>query len=362
MSLTFGDMTYIEALEDIGTELKVGVSFFDDREYFFIVGKDADGQYNKVSLCYSCDVGLSVGDLIGAVEPVSGVMSSAEVVSAVTDKYSEIKNWIVGLKRNQNKVKMVNSIILMSNELFHSNVVDVPFNKNLIALPLFVEIMSGYIKDGISYNFKKSDRILSALKRYQKSLAIFAEDVMLYEKNTDPAEALTRIDIGKIPSLSFSGYTTLINFNLGTEKRLTEAFIPDTFDDLISYLLNRYVLNYHFYCCANCRRYFAFSSNSMTKNCTRVIESAHYLKDIGRTCHDVGRLRAHTRGLYSDETQLLYQRNYKAAFARKKKGQISEENFTAWGEEARQMRDKCIKGHISYDELEQWFLDNYLRE
>ena len=222
--------------------------------------------------------------------------------------------------------------------------------------------MSGYIKDGKDYSFKKSDRILSALKKYQKSLAIFAEDVMLYEKNTDPAEALTRIDIGKIPSLSFSGYTTLINFNLGTEKRLTEAFIPDTFDDLISYLLNRYVLNYHFYCCANCRRYFAFSSNSMTKNCSRVIESAHYLKDIGRTCHEVGRLRAHTRGLYSDETQLLYQRNYKAAFARKKKGQISEENFTKWGEEARQMRDRCINGDISYDDLEQWFLNNYLKD
>ena len=57
---------------------------------------------------------------------------------------------------NQNKVKMVNSIVLMSNDLFHSNVVDVPFNKNLLALPLFVEVMSGYIKDGKDYSFKKS--------------------------------------------------------------------------------------------------------------------------------------------------------------------------------------------------------------
>ena len=362
MSLTFGDMTFIETPEDIGTDLKVGVSFLNDREYFFVVGKDADGQYNNLSLCYSCNVGLSVGDLIGAVESVPGVMSSTEVMAAISEKYDEIRNLVSGQKKHQNKVKMVNSIVLMSNDLFHNNVVDVPFNKNLLALPLFVEVMSGYIKDGKDYSFKKSDRILSALKKYQKSLAIFAEDVMLYEKNTDPAEALTQIDIGKIPSLSFSGYTTLINFNLGTEKRITEAFIPDTFDDLISYLLNRYVLNYHFYCCANCRRYFAFSSNSMTKNCTRVIESAHYLKDIGRTCHEVGRLRAHTRGLYSDETQLLYQRSYKAAFARKKKGQISEKNFTKWSEEARQMRDKCINGDISYDELEQWFMDNYLKE
>ena len=93
-----------------------------------------------------------------------------------------------------------------------------------------------------------------------------------------------------------------------------------------------------------------------------MIETARYTKDIGKTCFDVGRLRSHVRGLYSDETQVLYQRNYKATFARKKKGQVSEDHFAAWSEVARAMRDLCLAGEISYDELEKWFKDNYLRE
>ncbi|MBO4636760.1 MAG: hypothetical protein J5685_06400, partial [Clostridiales bacterium] len=146
------------------------------------------------------------------------------------------------------------------------------------------------------------------------------------------------------------------------DSGLFEAFIPDTYDDLISYLLNRYAISFHFYCCSNCRRYFAFKNETLTKNCHRIIETASYAKDIGKTCLAVGRLRSHSRGLYSDATQKLYQRNYKAAFSRKKNGSVAEESFTVWGEQARQMRDKCLAGDISYEELERWFRDNYLKE
>ena len=358
MALKFGKLTFIESMDQIGTDPKVGVSIDGDKEYFFIACKDNDGDYTKCFKIYSCDIGTSVGDLIGAVEPIPGIPTSDKVYDSIEKVYVNLREWIISLDHEEDRAKLINSIFFMSSEALYGRVNDNAFEKNLLALPLFIEVISGCIKDGINYNFKKSDKILSSLKKYQKPLAVFAEDVMLYDKNTDPKAALTQIDISRIPPISFSGYTTL----LFIDTQITEAFIPDTFDDLIAYLLNRYILNYHFYCCANCRRYFAFKTDTKNKSCTRIIESAHYMKDIGRTCRDVGRLRSHVRGLYSNETHALYQRNYKATFARKSKGQITEEHFAAWSETARQMRDKCINGDISYDELEQWFFNNYLRE
>ena len=185
---------------------------------------------------------------------------------------------------------------------------------------------------------------------------------MFYDKNNEPAIALTKIDRNKLPSLSYSGLTSVMVNNPYSGPKYIETFVPDTFDDLISYLCNKYVQYYHFQCCSNCRRYFAFATDSKIKNCPRVIETARYEKDIGKTCFAVGHLRSHVRNLYSDETQILYQRNYKATFARKKKGQISEDHFAVWSEMARAMRDLCLSGEIAYEELEQWFKENYLRE
>ncbi|MBR6880363.1 MAG: hypothetical protein IKN14_04700 [Clostridiales bacterium] len=356
------EIRYFDSLDQLGTDLKVGVSFEKGREYYFIVGKDASGEYNKFFKSYCCDSGIAIGDLIGSINAIPGVPSSDKVYATVEEAYTSLKDYVGKLGKRTSKASIVNYVIFTYSELIYGNVSGNPFEKNLLILPLFVEVMSGLIRDGVNYNFRKSDKILSSIRKYQKTLAVFAEDVMLYEKDTDPKSAFTRIDQHRIPSVSFSGLTTLICNNPEPEIDLVEAFIPNTFDDLISYLLNRYVIGYHFYRCANCGRYFAFTTDTKNKSCTRVIESAHYIKDIGRTCRDVGRLRSHVRGLYSNETQILYQRNYKATFARKSKGYITEEHFAAWSETARQMRDKCINGDISYDELEKWFLDNYLRE
>lgn len=360
---TFGLTSFITSLDQIGTDLKVGASITEDKEYFFIIGKDGDGEYNVISYIYSCALGQSVGDLIGATEPIPGVPSSEDVLKEIRGTYDQVASVFEEAGKNGSKVQFINTIELMSWELFEYKVVGMHAKKNLLALPLIVELINGALKDGANYSFKKSGKILASYPKYQKSIATFIEDVMLYPKNENPEVELTRKSLNRIPSLTYSGVTSLIRFpDSYPETKFYEAFIPDTFDDLISFLLNRYIFNFHFYCCANCRRYFAFRTDTTTKNCSRVIESAHYLKDIGRTCKDVGRLRAHVRGLYSNETQVLYQRNYKATFARKTKGKISEEHFLKWGEKAREMRDKCLAGEISYDELEKWFYDNYLRE
>ena len=356
--------TFIHSLEELGTDLRVGVSLYDGKEIYYITGIDADNPDRLVPMSFTCSSGVAMGDLIGPVEHIDNIPDPKEIISSIEETYSEIKSLVLSVDSIDDpidKVKIINTILLISERLFTSKVGSTE-NRNLLALPLIVEVISGIIKSGSKYNFKKSDKILASLKKYQKSLSYFAEEVMFYEKNSDPAIALSKIDWNKIPSLSYSGQITLMLNSPYSEPKYFESFLPATFDDLISYLCSRYVQFSHFQCCSNCRRYFAFATDSKIKNCPRVIETARYTKDIGKTCFDVGRLRSHVRGLYSDETQVLYQRNYKATFARKKKGQVSEDHFAAWSEVARAMRDLCLAGEISYDELEKWFKDNYLRE
>ena len=353
-------ITPILSLDQLGTDIRVGITMHDGQEIFFVTGKDENGPDDLIPMSFTCGYGVAFGDLIGSVEPMDGIPDPEKTISSIEEIYEEIRSCVQS-SRSKDKVDMINDILLISDRLFNSKV-ESSDNRNLLVLPLVVEVISGIVKSGKKYNFKKSDKILASLKKYQKSLTLFAEDVMFYDKNNEPAIALTKIDRNKIPSLSYSGLTSVMVNNPYSGPKYIETFVPDTFDDLISYLCNRYVQYYHFQCCSNCRRYFAFATDSKIKNCPRVIETARYTKDIGKTCFDVGRLRSHVRGLYSDETQVLYQRNYKATFARKKKGQVSEDHFAAWSEVARAMRDLCLAGEISYDELEKWFKDNYLRE
>ena len=350
----------IYSLDELGTDIRVGITMSDGKELFFVTGKDENGPDDLVPMSFTCGYGVAFGDLIGSVEPMDGIPDPEKAMSSIEETYEAIKA-LVRSTRSRDKVDMINAVLSTSNRLFKSEV-DSSDSRNLLALPLLVEVISGIVKSGKKYNFKTSDKILSSLKKYQKSLTVFAEDVMLYDKNNEPAIALTKIDRNKIPSLSYSGLTSVMVNNPYSGPKYIETFVPDTFDDLISYLCNKYVQYYHFQCCSNCRRYFAFATDSKIKNCPRVIETARYEKDIGKTCFAVGHLRSHVRNLYSDETQILYQRNYKATFARKKKGQVSEDHFAAWSEVARAMRDLCLAGEISYDELEKWFKDNYLRE
>ena len=347
--------TFIHSLEELGTDLRVGVSLYDGKEIYYITGSQSNTVFGErrtkiVAWHVTCSPCYRGCCLFRTCYNARAAEHAAEISSR---RYC--------CRHYKHSQHTRDTILLISERLFTSKVGSTE-NRNLLALPLIVEVISGIIKSGSKYNFKKSDKILASLKKYQKSLSYFAEEVMFYEKNSDPAIALSKIDWNKIPSFSYSGQTTLMLNSPYSEPKYVESFLPETFDDLISYLCSRYVQFSHFQCCSNCRRYFAFATDSKIKNCPRVIETARYTKDIGKTCFDVGRLRSHVRGLYSDETQVLYQRNYKATFARKKKGQVSEDHFAAWSEVARAMRDLCLAGEITYDELEKWFKDNYLRE
>ena len=143
MAVTFGNITFAESLDQIGADLKVGVSITDKDECFFIAGKDETGEYNKIFRSYCCDWGVAVGDMVGAIESVPGSKDASEVFVVVEQYYNDIKQQISSLNGDEDILKIINTVMLLSNDLFNVDVMGVKAYKNLLALPLFVEVMSG---------------------------------------------------------------------------------------------------------------------------------------------------------------------------------------------------------------------------
>lgn len=340
------------------TDVKVGVSFSDGKECYFLAFKDKDGKYIPLHNPYTCGVGIAMGDLIGPTENLEFIPNQSDIFDVINCEYNRLKDLVK--TSSKSPIELVDTILkACDNFVCYKSGNDDRFT-NILILPLYAEIINAVLKDGTHCDFKRCDKVLKSIKNSQKKLSVFAFDVMLYENNPYPLKALRSTDIlNEIPAFKYSGTTTLVVLDANT---ICETFIADNYDELISYLVCKYIQDYHFLCCSNCRRYFAYKTDNKSRNCSRYIESASYKSDIGKTCHEVGRLRAHSRNIYSDNTHKIYQRFYKTTFARKMKGKLSEERFNDWSQKARTQRDRCINGEITPDQLLEWFENNNLKE
>ena len=104
--------------------------------------------------------------------------------------------------------------------------------------------------------------------------------------------------------------------------------------------------------CKNCGRYFAVMRHGATEYCGRVAD------ERGRTCREVGAINTWTRSKRDDEVFKVYRREYKRRFAWIKAGRISDSQFYAWSEQAREQKKKCDEGVITEDEFQRWLKES----
>ena len=100
--------------------------------------------------------------------------------------------------------------------------------------------------------------------------------------------------------------------------------------------------------CKNCGKYFAVTGRTNAEYCDRVFDSK------GRTCKDVGAIAKWTREKDTDDVFKAYRREYKKRFAWIRAGRITDEQFYAWSEQAREMKKKCDREVITLDEFQDW--------
>ncbi len=78
----------------------------------------------------------------------------------------------------------------------------------------------------------------------------------------------------------------------------------------------------------------------------------------GCTCKDMGYFRQYSRTRKDNAVFCEYCREYKRRFAWIKSGRISDSQFYAWSEQAREQKKKCDDGIITVEEFRRWLKES----
>mgnify|MGYP007003629967 FL=1 len=104
--------------------------------------------------------------------------------------------------------------------------------------------------------------------------------------------------------------------------------------------------------CKNCGRYFAQTGRVSAEYCDRTP------LDGQSSCRAMGAFQQWTLKQADDPVFKVYRREYKRRFAWIKAGRISDSEFYAWSEQAREQKKKCDEGAITAEEFGRWLKES----
>lgn len=100
--------------------------------------------------------------------------------------------------------------------------------------------------------------------------------------------------------------------------------------------------------CKNCGRYFPQTGRVSAEYCERPVPRGQ------QTCREAGAFQQWTKKQSEDPVFKAYRKEYKKRFAWIKAGRISDTDFYAWSEQAREMKKKCDRDVITLEEYVEW--------
>ena len=101
--------------------------------------------------------------------------------------------------------------------------------------------------------------------------------------------------------------------------------------------------------CENCNRYCIPDGRSDIEYCTRSLSDQH-----DKTCQSIGALKKHQQKTQKNPIHKEYSRAYKRNHSRVGAGSMSQSEFLAWSDEAREKRDLCLAGKIDSFTFKEW--------
>ena len=100
-------------------------------------------------------------------------------------------------------------------------------------------------------------------------------------------------------------------------------------------------------CCANCGRFFMPRGGYDVEYCDNPAPG-----ETDKTCKEVGARNTFARRVKDSPALQLFQRAYKTHHARIRSGHMTKESFAIWSARAMDLRDACLNGKITLEELE----------
>ena len=127
-----------------------------------------------------------------------------------------------------------------------------------------------------------------------------------------------------------------------------EILYPNTIRDLIDFSLRECIRReIPVRRCRSCGRYFPITGRITAEYCSRPTPS-------GKLCRSTAPVQKWTESRRSDQVFQAYRREYKRRFAWIRAGRISDTDFYAWSEKAREEKKKCDSGALSLEDFTTW--------
>lgn len=202
---------------------------------------------------------------------------------------------------------------------------------------------------------KKLSKLPNTLRGVQMQVRALLEqvlDITTSEKSISEkmVKYSTPKDGNEEKIFKFSMQTTTLE--IIDKKTFCEVLYPTNIFEIIDFLVRECIKReQRFRICKNCDKYFALTGYVNAEYCDRVFD------DQGHTCKEMGALNVWQKKAKKPAYE-LYSKEYKKRFARIKYGKITKEDFYAWAEKAREMRDKCMADEMEYDKFGEWLVEN----
>lgn len=190
------------------------------------------------------------------------------------------------------------------------------------------------------------------LPRYQKQIRRFFDLVLDVDRaGRDPQQQAAMnylYDSPKDPEL-FRFHPIPLSFEPVEPGRCSPVLYSASILDMIDYSLRSCVeRGVTVRRCKNCGRWFPQTGRVSAEYCERPVTEGQ------QTCREAGAFQQWTKKQSDDPVFKAYRKEYKKRFAWIKAGRISDTDFYAWSEQAREMKKKCDSEVITLEEYVEW--------
>lgn len=137
-------------------------------------------------------------------------------------------------------------------------------------------------------------------------------------------------------------------FKVSEKMTLNEVFIASDITSLL-YVEFMKMIQYSVFVrkCENCGKYFILKGNYDAKYCDRIPDGEN------KSCQEIGAVKKFKSKILDNPIYGEYEKVYKRFHARKRKGLVTSEQFGEWSKSSAILRDKAIKGEISFEEYKE---------
>ncbi len=195
-------------------------------------------------------------------------------------------------------------------------------------------------------------RLPEQLPLYQKQIQRFLELILDVDSaGRDPQQQASRnylYDTPKDPEL-FAFHPIPLGFEPVEPGRCSPVLYSGSIADMIDYSLRSCVeRGITVRRCKNCGRWFPQTGRVSAEYCERPVAPGQQL------CREMGAFQQWTKKQTDDPVFRVYRKEYKRRFAWIRAGRISDTDFYAWSEKAREEKKKCDSGALSLEDFTTW--------